>query len=82
VQGVLKKGIYLFKTLGSNFLNKLKYHLIKVFVKRLDKINSSMAVFKVGFEKMNLGMQIGVYPECSIKDCHLKWTPYPKAKNP
>ncbi|HIE79897.1 MAG TPA: hypothetical protein EYQ03_04415 [Nitrospinaceae bacterium] len=49
---VLKTVGYLLKTLDPAILNKFKDHLIKVLIKRLDEMNSSMAVFKVGFEKM------------------------------
>ena len=49
---VLKIDGYLLKTLDPAILNKFKDHLIKVLIKRLDEMNSSMAAFKVGFEKM------------------------------
>ena len=49
---VLKTVGYLLKTLDPAILNKFKDHLIKVLIKRLDEMNSSMAAFKVGFEKM------------------------------
>ena len=49
---VLKMNGYLLKTLDPAILNKFKDHLIKVLIKRLDEMNSSMAAFKVGFEKM------------------------------
>ena len=49
---VLKMDGYLLKTPDPAILNKFKDHLIKVLIKRLDEMNSSMAAFKVGFEKM------------------------------
>jgi len=48
----LKMDGYLLKTLDPSILNKFKDHLIKVLIKRLDEMNSSMAAFKFEFEKM------------------------------
>lgn len=48
----LKMDGYLLKTLDPAILNKFKDHLIKVLIKRLDEMNTSMAAFKIEFEKM------------------------------
>jgi CRP-like cAMP-binding protein len=48
----LKMDGLLLKTLDPSILNKFKDHLIKVLIKRLDEMNSSMAAFKFEFEKM------------------------------
>ena len=48
----LKMDGYLLKTLDPAILNKFKDHLIKVLIKRLDEMNTSMAAFKLEFEKM------------------------------
>ena len=49
---VLKMDSYLLKTLDPSILNKFKDHLIKILIRRLDKMDSSMAAFKFEFEKM------------------------------
>jgi len=43
---------YLLKTLDPSILNKFKDHLIKILIRRLDEMDSSMAAFKFEFEKM------------------------------
>ena len=49
---VLKMDSYLLKTLDPSILNKFKDHLIKILIRRLDEMDSSMAAFKFEFEKM------------------------------
>ena len=49
---VLKMDSYLLKTLDPSILNKFKDHLIKILIRRLDELDSSMAAFKFEFEKM------------------------------
>lgn len=49
---VLKMDSHLLKTLDPSILNKFKDHLLKIIIKRLDEMNTSMAAFKLEFEKM------------------------------
>ncbi len=49
---VLKMDSHLLKSLDPSILNKFKDHLLKIIIKRLDEMNSSMAAFKLEFEKM------------------------------
>ena len=49
---VLKMDSYLLKTLDHSILKKIKDHLIKILIRRLDEMDSSMAAFKFEFEKM------------------------------
>ena len=49
---VLKMDSYLLKTLDPSILNKFKDHLIKILIRRLDEMDSSMAAFKFEFKKM------------------------------
>ena len=49
---VLKMDSYLLKTLDPSILNKFKDHLIKILIRRLDEMDSSMATFKFEFKKM------------------------------
>ena len=43
---------YLLITLDPATLNKIKDHLLKILIGRLDEMNVAMAAFKQEFEKM------------------------------